>query len=622
MSDELLDYYRRELAFIRKTGDEFAQANPGIAARLKWGPDDSKDPHVERLVEAFALLTARVRRKLDDDFPELTDAVLGTLYPHYLAPTPSMAIVQFSLEPSQKELVAGYNIPAWKGFKDPREAAIETEEGKNDHPCRFNTVYPVRLWPIAVSQAVIQHKPLPAPPDPSRKEPTESLRLTLKCLAPDVTFAKMNIGTLRFFLKGQEQHTLGLYEMLFNHTTDIALIPKPGAAPIFLPETALQPGGFGAEEGILPHSPRVLPGYRILEEYFAFPKKFLFVEIRGLTPEVLATTGNTIELVFNLNRSWPDIENNISADTFRLGCAPIINLFKKKAEPIDLTHDASEYHIIPSANRPTSFEIYSIESVVATSNKGEVVSYEEFYASRHSLAAAKRKAFWYANRRPAQRIGNRVDPGTEMYLSLVDLKFNPAAIPDWTIDVETLCLNRDLPHALPYGGGHPTMQLVEGGPIKIEALSEPTPTLRPDLKRAAFWRLVSNLSLNHLSLTDSMEAGPEALREILRLHNFAHAPDADARIAGILGIQNKRVGARVRSGGGAGFVKGVELEVTFDEDQYSDNGLFLFASVLERFFALYASVNSFSKMVALTKKGTKKGELRRWPARSGEIVLL
>ena len=615
MSDDLLDYYRRELAFIRKTGNEFAEANPAIASRLKMGPDESKDPHVERLVEAFALLTARIRRKLDDDFPELTDAMLGTLYPHYLAPIPSMAIVQCALEPSQKDLVEGFGLR--------RGAPIETEEGANEHACRFRTAYPVRLWPIAVQEASIKRIPLPAPPDPAREKPTGSLRIVLKCLSPGVTFSKLDLGSLRFFLKGQEQHTYALYELLMNNVTDVAVIGKPagpagpGSPPVFLPDGSLVPVGFGADEGLLPYSARVLPGYRLMEEYFAFPKKFLFVEVKNLSPKVLAGAGNQIELVFNLNRHWPDLEQNISADTFRLGCTPVVNLFSRRAEPIDLTHAANDYRIVPDAKRPLAYEVHTIESVTATSPKGVAVTYEPFYAFRHSLQAAQRRAFWYANRRPATRRGNAVDPGTELYLSLVDLDFNPAAAPEWTIDVETTCLNRDLPHSLPYGGGRPQMHLVEGGPVKLEALSQPTPTLRPDLKRAAYWRLVSNLNLNHISLADGAD-GPEALREILRLHNFANSPEAEARIAGIIGVKSARTAARVHADGGPGFVRGVQVEVLFDIDQYPDNGLFLFAAVLEQFLGLYCGVNSFSKLVA----ATKKGELRRWPPRTGQRVLL
>ena len=261
----------------------------------------------------------------------------------------------------------------------------------------------------------------------------------------------------------------------------------------------------------------------MLTEYFAFPQKFLFFDLAGLSPRVLAAAGNTLEVFFYLDRSTQDLEQNVSADTFQLGCTPVANLYRQLAEPIALSHTETEYQVVPDARRPLAAEVYGIERVTATSPANETVEYQPFYSIKHTRSEAQRQAFWYATRRPAEQ-GDR---GTEVFLSLVDLGFTPFAPADWTLSVETTCLNRDLPHRLPFGGGQPHLRLAAGGPLaRVECLTRPTPTLRPSLRRGALWRLISHLSLNHLSLADH-EEGADALRrdsQALRFRRFRPDP--------------------------------------------------------------------------------------------------
>ncbi|MBI4586182.1 MAG: type VI secretion system baseplate subunit TssF [Planctomycetes bacterium] len=610
MSDELLPYYNKELAFIRKLGAEFAENHPEVAAALRIGPDACEDPHVERMIMAFAYLAARIRHKLDDDFPEITSSLLGVLYPHYLAPVPSMAIAEFQLDRGQGSLVEGYPVG--------RHQTIETEPVDGE-PCRFRTCFPVAVWPIEVVSARLGVPP----PTLALKidEAAAVLRLEMKCFARDMTFAKLKLPKLRFYLNGQAQHVFALYELIFNNTLEVTLAnSEKDPRPVRLGRGAVRTVGFEAEEGLLSYTPRSFLGYRLLTEFFTFPQKFCFFDIADLTPHKLSQLGNKIEICFYLGRLPGDLERNVTADTFKLGCAPMVNLFAQRAEPIRLTHTESEYRVVPDARRPLATEVYSIDRVAGTSPAGEETEYQPFYSFKHSLDHQKPQTFWYATRRPSQRLRGPTDHGTEMFLSLVDPGFNPEAPANWVVNVETTCLNRDLPKRLPFGGGQPNLQLAEGGPFsRIQCLTPPTPTLRPPLGNGALWRLISHLSLNHLSIADP-EDKPDALREILKLYDFRDSPETRSKIDGVLKVATRRAIARVSGGGLNGFCRGIEVSIEFDEERFSDHGLFLFASVLERFLGLYCSINSFTQLSVKTKQ--RREVLRQWLPRASEKVLL
>lgn len=612
MSDELLPYYNRELAFLRKLGAEFAESHPKIAGRLQLGPDVAEDPHVERLLEGFAYLNARTRYKLEDDFPEITDALLSVLYPHYLAPVPSMAIVQFVLDRGQGDLTTGYEIPP--------ESEIQTDPIDGE-PCRFRTSYPVTIWPLELAAAEMLGRPFTAPQTSFSSEAVAVLRLELRAYDKGMTFDELAMESLRFYLKGQGQHVYALYELLFNNVLGVAVARSPGDdEPRELPSESIRPVGFDPEEGMLPYSARSMLGYRLLTEFFTFPDKFLFFDLAGLGRGRLAGMGNSLHVFFYLDKTTAELEQNVSADTFQLGCTPVVNLFKQRAEPTALTHAETEYRVVPDARRPAAHEVFSVDGVAATSPDARKVEYQPFYSFKHAAVRQKEKAFWYATRRPAERVGGEVDYGTEVYLTLVDLGFNPAAPADWTLDVETTCLNRDLPHRLPFGRGQLRMRLTKGGPLeRVECFTRPTATFRPPLKHGALWRLVSHLTLNHISLADN-EDGARPLREILKLYDFADSSETRAMIEGILGVTSRRVVGRTVDGSRSTVCRGVEVKVHFDEERFSGSGVYLFACVLERFFGLYCSINSFSKFVATTNQ--REGEMRRWSPRAGQTVLL
>jgi type VI secretion system protein ImpG len=444
------------------------------------------------------------------------------------------------------------------------------------------------------------------------------LRLELRSATADLPLGQLAVRSLRFFLKGQGQHVFPLYELLFRHVLGVVVASAPrDPEPVPLAPEAIQPVGFARDEGALPYPPRSFLGYRLLTEYFAFAQKFLFFDLSGLGSGALTKAGRTVEIRIYLDRSVPDVEQNLTADTFRLGCTPIVNLFPLRAEPIALTHTETEYRVVPDARHPGAHEVFSIDHVTATSPDNERVEYQPFYSFKHAADRQTQRTFWHAVRRPAALAGGKSE-AFDTYVSLVDTHFSPSAPAGWTLDIETTCLDGDRPRRVISVEGESGLRLTKGAPVtRVECLTEPTRSFRPASRRGALWRLISHLSLNHLSLADEHE-GAHALREILRLYDFADSAETQSMIEGVLSVRTRRVVGRA-GGLRGGVCRGLEVTIDFDESRFVGSGLYLFASVLERFLGLYASVNSFSKLVATTKKG---GEPWRWPPRAGETVLL
>jgi type VI secretion system protein ImpG len=392
------------------------------------------------------------------------------------------------------------------------------------------------------------------------------------------------------------------------------------AAARHLRETSVVPVGFATSEGMLPTPPAAFPGYRLLTEYFAFPSKFLFVDLVDLGPRLLGKIGNRLEIFFYLRRSSPDLEHQVGAESFALGCAPVVNLFSQRAEPIQLTQTQYEYRVVPDARRPLSTEVYSVDRVAALSRFGDEQVYLPFFSVRHATRDTPRRTFFTASRRVVGRSGGQADPGTDVSLSLVDLDLAPSVPADSVLAVDITCLNRDLPSRLPFGGDQPRLELEGGAPLSsIRCLTKPTPTLRPPLGKGALWRLISHLSLNHLSIAEG-EGAADALREILRLYDLRDSAETRATIDGIVSVGSRPTTGRAPASRQGGICRGVEVRVEFDPERFTGGGIYLFASVLERFLSLYTTVNSFTRTVA-TVKG-REGVLRRWPARAGETVLL
>ncbi len=609
MDQELLSYYESELRFLRAMGAEFARRFPMIAGRLQLEEDKCEDPHVERMIEGCALLTARIRKKLDDEYPEITAAMLEMLYPHLLRPQPSMSIAQFLPIPNHKAMANGYRI-------DP--GTIIVSESLEKAECRFRTVYPVQLWPLELSVARL----LPDRVGDPAKPPGASALLQWTLNRTTDEPIPPNFDRLRIFLDGEAITTFSLFELLLIHVRKIVLRGRgeDGVADdLVLPVESLRPVGFELDEGMVPYPNRSFPGYRLLEEYFGFPQKFLFFDLHGLEAVAKQNWTGAIEVLFFLDEV-PGTLTEVSPSNFRLGCSPVVNLFELTADPIILDQVQHEYRVIGDVQRPDTTEIYSVDSVhLASSFMDDPVLILPFHApSRPSEQDRPSEMFWTATRRPSPRRG---DAGTEIYLSLVDPTFQLRHAVDGVLTARVTASNRDLPSKLPFGGDQGTMNLEASGPIgRVRLLTKPTPTRRPQSGRLLHWRLISTLSLNHLSLVDSAE-GLDALRLVLQLHDPTNSAITRQQIDGIVRASGRQVAGRIPGRVGIGNVGlGQEISLTFDEDQYVGSGAVLLAAVLERFFGMYSTINSFTQLVAKTQQ--REGVLKRWPPRAGARPVL
>lgn len=615
MRDELLEYYERELTYLRQMGAEFSEKYPKVASRLLLDPNRCEDPHVERLIESFAYLAARVHLKIDDEFPEITEALLSVLYPHYIRPIPSSTIVQFHLDPEQGKLSTGLPIP--------RDSMLYSQP-VDGYPCKFKTCFDTTLWPlkIAAAQWVTPDRLRPAV---KSQDAVAALRLELECF-PDVTFEKLELSSLRFYLSGESSLAHTLYELLCNNCTQILLrdrAPNTRKHPISFPGTHLQPAGFSDSEALLPYPRRSFSGYRLLQEYFHFPEKFFFVELKGLENLRTSGFGPRVEVVLLISRferseRQQTLELNVSEDTLRLGCSPAVNLFPHTAEPIRLDQTHTEYLITPDVRRRRAMEIFSIEEVISPDPEThEVLKFEPFYRFRHTTSRHRErpKGFWHSRRQASTR---RDDEGTDVYISFLDLSGRPLHPETDTATIHCTCSNRDLPHRLPMGNERGDFELEGITSIKrIVALRKPSASVRPPTGKGMLWRLISHLSLNYLSI---VEEGKESLQEILRLYTFGESGYNERQVAGLMHLSSTRHFARVISENGIGFVRGHRVEMEFDEEQFVGGGVFLFASVLEYFLGHYASLNSFSQLAVRTQQ--RKEVLRQWPPRAGEVILL
>ncbi|WP_341989192.1 type VI secretion system baseplate subunit TssF [Azorhizobium sp. AG788] len=609
MSDDLLTYYNREIAYLRQMAGEFASANPKIAGHLRLSGDAIDDPHVARLMEGVAFLNARIGRKLDDEFPELVNAMLEVLYPHYLAPIPSMATVQFQ---PKAEITGPQFIPP--------DTELESEPVQGE-VCRFRTRYPVTLWPFVLADAAMTGRPLVAPANPAADGAAAVLRLSLKCTTPGLTFTQLQPDRIRFFLRGQPHQVYALQQLILNNTVSVALADGVGDPnPVLLPPSAVSPVGFADDENMQPYPPQSQRAYRLLTEFFVFPEKFLFIDI-DISAKVLRGAGPNMDIFFYFNDTDVTLERTVSKELFALGCTPIINLFPQRAEPLVASHNRYEHRVIPDARRQGVLEVHSIISVVGTDAAGAQRPILPFYARNKSGEEAAEPAYWTTARRPA---GGR-DPGTEVFMSVVDREQDLSPHKELVLSLETLCLNRDLPAKLPYGGGHPYLKPVQGiGTVgAISCISPPTRTLRPGSAEGYRWQLISHLILNHLSITGPK--GLEALKEILRLYDLLDSAETYRITDGIVALTAQRGTARapVRPGDvpwGDAICRGIDISIEFDPAHFSGSSIFLFSMVLDRFFGLYASINSFTRLTA-TVKG-KSGILRTWPARAGYRPLL
>lgn len=603
---EFLDHFQRELDFLLHEGEAFAGEHPLIAGRLRLGDQQAPDPHVERLRQSFAFLAARIHAKLEDDYPELSDAMLGVLYPHLTSPVPSMAVVEAELDLSQSIPTSGKPIGHKTKF-------ISKSVGGGG-PLQFRSAGETTLWPIRVKSLRVDH--------PTREEAglgkgvNAVLRLTLESPG-EHSFGALELDHLRLYLKGASRIAYELHEVLCTRLAGVRV--RAGTHSFDLDPGKLQPVGFDASEAMLEYPHRSFAGYRLLQEYFAFPVRFLFLDLCGLA-RMRGWEEHELEITFALERELRVDTQDVDATNISLACIPLVNLFSKTADPIPVDARESEFPVHPDEKRPLDFEVYSISKVVGLSTRGEdELEYAPFYSLRHGHAAEGPDVYWHAHRRPSRRKGDR---GTNAALSFVDLQMRRSAPVDRMLHVETLCTNRDLPSQVSNWRQDDDFSIenVTGVAI-VRCVHVPTPSRRLAGRGAAHWRLISHLSLNYLSL---VREGRDALREILRTYDFERSASTSDQIEGIEAVDSESALRWILAPNGSGYCRGTRTSLVLDRRHFLGASPYLFASVIERFLGLYCSINSFSELVLSTFDTSIEQQevICQWPPRTGEQPVL
>ena len=620
MDPRLLGYYNRELAFMREMGGEFAKEYPKIAARLGLESFECADPYVERLLEGFAFLAARVQLKLDAEFPRFTEHLLELVYPHYLAPTPSMAVVQFRPDPAEGSLAEGFLVP--------RGTPIRSVLGSDQQtPCEYRTAHDTLLSPLALEKVEYFGRPgsLAGLDIPEVQGGRAAIRLRLRATG-EMAFNELNLERLPIFIRGQDAVSMHVYEQLLANAVALVVRPPERPAPWqkVLPASQIRPLGFADEEALLPYGPQSFQGYRLVMEYFAFAQRFMFVEFAGLSDAVRSCQGDTLDIVVVLDRANPVVEGALTEEKFALFCAPAVNLFTKRADRIHLSTRDNAFHVVPDRTRPMDFEVHQVTGVTGFGTGSEREQrFWPFYSMRDPDAERGDAAYYTLQRTPRvisshqQRYGRRSSyVGTETYVSLVDADEAPYRSEIRQLAVDTLCTNRDLPIHMPLGSGSSDFTMELGAPVEsIRCVAGPTRPKAAPTGRDTIWRVISHLSLNYLSIADTSEAeGAAALRELLRIYADDTDPTAAKQIDGVKSVSARPIIRRVAPEDRLAIGRGLEVKLTCDETAFSESGVFLLGAVLEQFFARYVSINSFTETALET---VDRGEVMRWPTRVG-----
>jgi type VI secretion system protein ImpG len=574
-------YYQDELAYLRELGLEFAKANPEGA---HFVGEAGGDPDVERLLEGFSFLTARIRQKLDDELPELTHSLVEMFWPHYLRSIPSMAVLQFEALP--------------QAAKEVRTIARGSEVQSvpvDGTACRFRTAYDVTLQPMAIDSVQL------------RTETPPSLRLKFK-LAEGVQLPKVAPSSIRLHLAGDAAVSRSLYLCLRRYLTKISVV-GPGGKPVPLPKASIRPVGFSPEELLLPFPGNSYTGFRLLQEYFAFPAKFMFVDVAGL--EGLAGLGAvpSFEMIFELSR-LPENMPPITAAHVLLHCVPVVNLFAHEGDPIRLDQTRTEYKVRPSGGNSQHYEIFTIDKISGVV-KGVGRSREYRPLFRFARPPGGDALFYRSRLQPSV-----TDDGNDTFLTPLPADASGAMPEIEVLSLELTCTNRQLPTKLKPGDvSVPTSQSPTFA--RFKNVTRPTNAIPPPLGSDLHWRLLSHLALNYLSLIDL-----DTLKVLLGLYNFRARVDRQAENAQRLLLDGiKRIAAAPATRLVEGHpIRGLSVEVDFDEDNFGGEGeAYLFGAILDEFFSQYVSLNAFVK---LTVKGVKYGEIHTWPTRTGDRIIL
>lgn len=600
--DRLLQYYERELGTLGAHNQAFARRYPAIAGALGMAGGDPDDPHLMRMLQAYAMFNARTAKRLDDGYGQLTDTLLEVNFPHYLRPFPSCSIARVD---SDGHADAGLAVI-------PRGTMLHAQE-QQGVACKFTTTQDVTVAPLRLFDVRYQAT-LAAPPVlglPS--ESGAAISIGIEASGTAVALTSLALPALRLFIDAEAALSATLRDTLFLRVRS-ACIEIGDGSDIgrwqMLAHVPLGPAGFTVDEALIPFPASSHPAYRLLAEYFAFPDKFNFIEldlsaVQSLLPDDCRRC--TVHLLLgDMHADSPvaRILRSLSSRHLLTGCTPVVNLFSQAANPVRLTHTSADYPLLPSVRQAHAYDIYSVDSVRVLSETGQSVSldtYHPFYSMRHGQAGGRLGRYWVTRRDEAMALSH---PGYDMRIAFVDSSMQPLHETVQTVSVGLTCSNRDLPTRMAYGaaGG----DLRHEGPassLPVRLLRKPTAPCRFASGSPARWRLLAQLSLNHQSLG---QQGLPVFQQILELYNLQGSASAARQIAGMVGLRHRPASTWVADETGGSLVFGIEVLLTLDEEAFVGSGLHAFAQVIEHFLGLYVHLASYTRLIVLSHQTGKE----------------
>ncbi|KAF3998070.1 type VI secretion system baseplate subunit TssF [Glaciimonas immobilis] len=621
MDPKFLKYYSRELTYMREMANEFSTQHPKIAGRLGMQGIDVADPYVERLIESFCFLSARTQLKMDAEFPRFTQRLLEVVYPNYVAPTPAMAVAR--LRPSLTE------GDVLNGFKVPRHSTLKANIPMGEKTaCEFRSGQDVTLWPAEIVEAKLTAVP-PDIPDLERHLLPQAklrgaLRLRLRTIG-DVQFSQLKgLDRLPVFINGDERIVSHLFEMI--HAGTVASVVRRQGAPrgegYVVSKDAIGFDGLSPDQGLLPLTWNTFHGHNLLHEYFACRNRFYFFSINNLSKGLSEVQSNEAEIVILLDRLPLSLVTHVDASRFQLFCTPIINLFPKRTDRIEVNRALTDFHLIPDRSQPLDYEIFSASRVLAQHGQNTAeIAFNPLYQTLHSDAGNNGRYFSVRRERrlisvDARKQGATTDHvGTEVFASLVDQAEAPYSDDIRYLSVDALVTNRDLPRLIPKNGIN-DLNMAESIPVDgVTLISPPSPSRAPFAQDETAWRLIRQLNFNYMPLSDLDDAvGGQALRNMLRLFVASGDREQNVQIDSLIGTSTKPVVRRLPGNGLLVYGRGVNCTLTIDETGFSGVSPYLLGVILEHYLARHVALNVFTETEL---HSVQRGLIARWPARMG-----
>jgi type VI secretion system protein ImpG len=630
-NEKVIDYFIAELQSLRQRASLFSEDYPEVASELRLGSGRSDDPHVEMLLQSFAYMTARLRYNLDADLPEVPVNLLKHLYPHLETPIPSMGMLQVNPYPDTVDFTEGYCLQRGRSFKRKVRA-----QDNREYDCYLRTSCDTDLWPVKINKLRLLPTNRFEGIDRQFSGVRSVLHVSLGTVS-GVEFSDLNMKTLRLFVNSSNPRCYPLFDRLQGNLISVVSEQKVEDAEAIYHQTKLHWQGFEESQAILPYTKRSHPAYRLLQEYFSFPEKFLSFDVCDIESSVC---GSELNLYFLFDVDLSD-DNIVDSDSLLVNCVPVVNLFNSITEPVRLNQREFEYLLVPDVKQYNASEIFSINKVVGTDVRGRSSEIAAFLPDQDVYKIENEKSYWSSRRDYSER---KRFCGTEMYLSFHDQGFNIALPASNSVYAEVTCTNRDLAQHLRIGS---QMMLVGEGPASHAVLvTKPTRHQVPAIRGKQPWELVSHLTLNFSTLGKSRNYNPVSneigkgptrrtdkatdktidnenvllIQNLLRMYcetdNLSHQRLVDS----IKDMHTELTASHIGQDAWRGFSQGMKLSMTIDESLVDHTSAFLVGEVMQRFFALYTAVNSFVSLRLLSNQ--RDEALKTWPPMTGEKALL